>query len=121
VTARDAAFRGEDGDDPFDGLTFDESFVEGARTREPSFADRHRQRRPEPPEQLDQPERKIISLEEERARRMREGCSMSYREWVFDGVELPRVLRLPSPQLVAVLGALAIAALLLGGLPPFLR
>jgi len=31
------------------------------------------------------------------------------------------VLQLPSPHLVAVLAAVAVAALLLGGPPPFLR
>jgi hypothetical protein len=113
VTVRDAAFGGEDGDDPFEGQTFDESFVDAAPTRELSFADRQRSRRPEG-------ERKIISLDDERERRL-QAREMTYGQWLFDGVELPRFLHLPSPQLVAVLGALALAALLLGGLPPFLR
>ena len=110
MTVRDDS-SGEERDDPFTGLDFDEPFVLGARTRELSFADRERQRS----------ERKIISLDEERARRMREGREQTYIEWLFDGVELPRSLRLPSPQLVAVLMAFALAALLLGGPPPFLR
>lgn len=98
---------GDADDDPFTGVVFDETFVLGARTREPSNAERQRA--------------KIISLDAERARRRSNAESMTYWQWLFEDVHVPRFLHLPSPQFVAILGALALAALLLGGAPPFLR
>jgi hypothetical protein len=102
VTVRDDWSDG-DGDDPFTGVVFDDSFVLGARTREPSNAER-------------QQAAKIISLEAERARRRTpaDPTSQTYLQWLFEDVHVPRILQLPSPQLVAVIGAVALAALLLG-------
>jgi hypothetical protein len=111
VTVRDDW--GGDGDDPFAGVVFDESFVLGARTREPSLSERQRAKA------------EIISLDAERARRRSAEASPSqeqtYLQWLFEDVHVPRLLQLPSPQLVAVIGAVALAVLLLGGAPPFLR
>ena len=89
-----------DGADPFHELRLDEAFVRSARTREPSYA-----------------ERRIISLDEERRRRR--GPS-SPSDGGAPASALP-FLPMPTPRAVAVIASVVAAALLLGGLPPFLR
>ena len=98
-------------DDPFAGLRLDEAFVRDARALEPSCEDR-----------LRGPERRIISLDEERARRGRRDRGLTGPQAAAAAATPPRAfLALPSPRAVALLASLFAAALLLGGLPPFLR
>ena len=92
-------------DDPFAGLRLDEAFVRSARAVEPSCDDR-----------LRRPDRRIISLDEERARR-----GMTDHADAVAATPATGLLALPSPRAVALLASLVAAALLLGGLPPFLR
>ena len=94
-------------DDPFVGLRLDEAFVRSARALEPSHEDR-----------LQQPERRIISLDEERARRRGSAPTPTP---ATKAAAAPALLPLPTPRAVAIIASLCGVALLLGGLPPFLR